>query len=42
LQVPSTAALPPAFMPMALEVIANSTVFSFADLQNFDVGKVYV
>jgi hypothetical protein len=42
LQVPSTAALPPAFMPMALEVIANSTVFSFADLQNFDAGKVHV
>ena len=42
LQVPSTAALPPAFMPMALEVIDNSTVFSFADIQNFDASKVHV
>ena len=42
LQVPSTAALPPKFMPMALEVVANSTVFSFADLQNFDASKVHV
>ena len=42
LQVPTTAALPPAFMPMALEVVDNSTVFSFADLQNFDASKVHV
>ena len=28
-------------MPLALEVIDNSTVFSFADLQNFDVSKVH-
>lgn len=42
LQVPSTAVLPPRFMPMALEVVANSTVFSFADLQNFDASKVHV
>jgi hypothetical protein len=42
LQVPSTAALPPAFMPMALEVVENSTVFSYADLQNFDASKVHV
>ena len=42
LQVPSTAAMPPRFMPMALEVVENSTVFSFADLQNFDASKVHV
>ena len=41
LQVPQTKVLPPRFMPLALEVIDNSTVFSFADLQNFDVSKVH-
>ncbi len=40
--VPSTAIMPPAFMPMALEVVANSTVFSYADLQNFDSSKIHV
>ena len=40
--VPSTAIMPPAFMPMALEVIDNSTVFSYADLQNFDSSKIHV
>ena len=42
LLVPSTAIMPPAFMPMALEVIDNSTVFSYADLQNFDSSKIHV
>ena len=28
-------------MPLALEVIDNSKVFSFADLQNFEVSKVH-
>jgi hypothetical protein len=42
LLVPSTAVMPPAFMPMALEVVENSTVFSYADLQNFDSTKIHV
>ena len=42
LLVPSTAIMPPAFMPMALEVVENSTVFSYADLQNFDSSKIHV
>ena len=42
LQVPPTAILPPAFMPLALEVVENSTVFSYADLQNFDSSKIHV
>ena len=42
LLVPSTSLMPPAFMPMALEVIENSTVFSYADLQNFDSSKIHV
>tara|TARA_Y100000766_G_scaffold2099_1_gene1682 strand:+ start:19001 stop:23233 length:4233 start_codon:yes stop_codon:yes gene_type:complete len=42
LLVPSTAAMPPAFMPLALEVIDNSTVFSYANLQNFDSSKIHV
>ena len=42
MQVPPTAILPPAFMPLALEVVENSTVFSYADLQNFDSSKIHV
>ncbi|MBT5843843.1 MAG: right-handed parallel beta-helix repeat-containing protein [Euryarchaeota archaeon] len=42
LLVPSTAIMPPAFMPLALEVIENSTVFSYANLQNFDSSKIHV
>jgi len=42
LLVPLTAIMPPAFMPMALEIIENSTVFSYADLQNFDSSKIHV
>ena len=42
LLVPTTAIMPPAYMPMALEVIQNSTVFSYANLQNFDSSKIHV
>jgi hypothetical protein len=42
LQVPPTAIMPPAFMPLALEVVENSTVFSYANLQNFDSSKIHV
>ena len=41
LQVPPTKVKPPRFMPLALEVVENSTVFSYADLQNFDSSKVH-
>jgi len=41
LQVPQTKVLPPRYMPLALEVVENSTVFSYADLQNFDSSKVH-
>ena len=42
LQVPGTVALPPAQMPLALELVENATVFSFADLQNFDSSMIHV
>ncbi len=42
LLVPSTAAMPPFDMPLALEVVENSTVFSYANLQNFDSSKIHV
>ena len=42
LQLPGTVALPPAGMPLALELINNATVFSFADLQNFDSSMIHV
>ncbi|MEC7272043.1 MAG: right-handed parallel beta-helix repeat-containing protein [Candidatus Thermoplasmatota archaeon] len=37
-----TAAAPPRDMPLAIELVNNSTVFSFADLQNFDEAKIHV
>ena len=37
-----TAAVPPRDMPLAIELVNNSTVFSFANLQNFDESKVHV
>ena len=37
-----TAAVPPRDMPLAIELVNNSTVFSFADLQNFDETKIHV
>ena len=37
-----TAAAPPRDMPLAIELVNNSTVFSFADLQNFDETKIHV
>jgi len=42
LQLPVSSTLPPRGMPLAIELVQNSTVFSFADLQNFDPSKVYV
>ena len=32
----------PVGMPLAIELVNNSTVFSFADLQNFDASKIFV
>ena len=42
LKLPNTASMPPAGMPMALELVNNSTVLSFAGLQNFDSSKIHV
>ena len=42
LKLPDTVALPPAQMPLALELVENATVFSFADLQNFDSSMIHV
>lgn len=42
LKLPGTSALPPAQMPLALELVENATVFSFADLQNFDSSMIHV
>ena len=42
LQLPVSSTMPPRGMPLAIELVTNSTVFSFADLQNFDTSKVYV
>ena len=42
LQLPNTVNMPPAEMPMALELVNNSTVLSFAGLQNFDTSKIHV
>ena len=42
LLLPDTAEVPPRDMPLAIELVNNSTVFSFADLQNFDASKIHV
>lgn len=42
LQLPGTAALPPVGMPLALELVENATVFSYADLQNFDSSMIHI
>ena len=42
LKLPNTANMPPAGMPMALELVNNSTVLSYAGLQNFDTSKIHV
>lgn len=42
LLLPETSIMPPRDMPLAIELVNNSTVFSFADLQNFDATKVHV
>ena len=42
LKVPNTANMPPAEMPMSLDLVNNSTVLSYAGLQNFDNTKIHV
>ena len=42
LKVPDTANMPPAEMPMSLDLVNNSTVLSYAGLQNFDNTKIHV
>ena len=42
LKLPGTVVLPPALMPLALELVENATVFSYADLQNFDSSMIHV
>ena len=42
LNVPNTDEMPPAGMPMSLELVNNSTVLSYAGLQNFDTSKIHV
>ena len=42
LLLPDTAVVPPRDMPLSIELVNNSTVFSFADLQNFDASKIHV
>ena len=42
LLLPDTAVTPPRDMPLAIELVNNSTVFSFANLQNFDPSKIHV
>ncbi len=42
LQVPDTSQMPPVGMPMSLELVNNSTVLSYAGLQNFDTSKIHV
>ena len=42
LLLPDTAVAPPRDMPLSIELVNNSTVFSFADLQNFDASKIHV
>ena len=42
LKVPDTSSMPPADMPMSLELVNNSTVLSYAGMQNFDYTKIHV
>ena len=42
LKLPGTVSMPPAQMPLALELVENATVFSYADLQNFDSTMIHV
>lgn len=42
LNVPMTANMPPKYMPLALELLNNASVFSFADVQNFDETMIHV
>tara|TARA_B110000459_G_scaffold195696_1_gene236655 strand:+ start:4341 stop:8903 length:4563 start_codon:yes stop_codon:yes gene_type:complete len=42
LKVPDTSEMPPVGMPMSLELVNNSTVLSYAGLQNFDTSKIHV
>ena len=42
LKLPDTVNMPPAEMPMSLELVNNSTVLSYANLSNFDKYKIKV
>lgn len=42
ISVPDTSTMPPRGMPLALEVVQNATVFSFADLSGFDASMIHV
>ena len=42
ISVPDTSTMPPRGMPLALEVVQNATVFSYADLANFDATMIHV
>jgi len=42
LNVPLTANMPPKYMPLALELLNNASVFAFADVQNFDETMIHV
>ncbi len=42
LKTPLTADWPPRFMPLAMEVNINATVFTYADVQNFDRSKIHI
>ena len=42
LSLSKASTMPPAQMPLAIELIENATVFSFADLQNFDSSMIHV
>ena len=42
LQTPTTADMPPKFMPLSMELNVNATTFTFADILNFDRSKIHI
>ena len=42
LQTPTTADMPPRFMPLSMELNVNATTFTFADVLNFDRSKIHI
>ena len=42
IQPPLTADWPPKFMPLSMDLKANATTFTFANLSNFDRSKIHV